>query len=457
MKRFFLSFVALIFATISFAQIEEFDASSFSKHDAKPVEDRSLLKKAKLVEDPFPPILYEDGHSYGRLIKNFNIIGHKVYYVSNPERGEWKRTDIITLSAQNMLKLETPVEKSYYNVIDILVLAEEKEELCNRLKVYEYVGDTTHYIERAFMAWKDKAYTFSKEEVIQMLRRCNAIYILQDDNNNLYYIPNGNRRWEHGEKRCGVALYPNLEKTENRMRITGLNIVTIDEFISVNSYEYYKNKFEGVELVKSAYYDPSYRRAFMDYSNEDLLEFVYFVEKVSIKDSKIALTIYNKKEDERSVYDLTDTFRKSKANDRHRNDSIDVIWPMPFALRVDADSLLHKWEQEELKAKREELARNERKRDELIRQYGAEYAQCIIDGRVCVGMTKQMCKEAKGTPDRIEKQVNLLGEVDVWIYTGERIMTLLGGESLIPFLPTIAVTFVNGKVTSVDEFSNSVL
>ena len=117
----------------------------------------------------------------------------------------------------------------------------------------------------------------------------------------------------------------------------------------------------------------------------------------------------------------------------------------PF--QSDADSLLKKWEQEELEQKRKELAKNEAKKQELFKKYGQKFAQGIIDGKVLVGMSKEMCKEAMGTPDETTKNTSNLGVIEVWTYS-------LGYRMFDGLVPITVVTFLDNKVTSVDEYSS---
>ena len=90
----------------------------------------------------------------------------------------------------------------------------------------------------------------------------------------------------------------------------------------------------------------------------------------------------------------------------------------------------------------------EKKKQSLTHKYGLKYAQDIIDGKASVGMSKEMCKEALGSPDEITKSTNSSGSVEIWVYS-------LYHKYYPSLYPIIVVTFTNEKVTSVNEYTDS--
>ena len=63
----------------------------------------------------------------------------------------------------------------------------------------------------------------------------------------------------------------------------------------------------------------------------------------------------------------------------------------------------------------ERLAKNKRKAN-LIRKYGTAIANLIIQGKVRIGMTKQMCLESWGEPDDINTTIGSYGTHEQWVY-----------------------------------------
>jgi hypothetical protein len=59
-------------------------------------------------------------------------------------------------------------------------------------------------------------------------------------------------------------------------------------------------------------------------------------------------------------------------------------------------------------------AKNKRKAD-LTRKYGASTANLILQGRIRVGMTKNMCRDSWGEPDDINKTITTYGTTEQWV------------------------------------------
>jgi len=57
-----------------------------------------------------------------------------------------------------------------------------------------------------------------------------------------------------------------------------------------------------------------------------------------------------------------------------------------------------------------------KRKADLTKKYGASNAKLIVEGKVRIGMTKAMCEEAWGSPDRINKTVGSWGTHEQWVY-----------------------------------------
>lgn len=60
-------------------------------------------------------------------------------------------------------------------------------------------------------------------------------------------------------------------------------------------------------------------------------------------------------------------------------------------------------------------AKNKRKL-ELAQKYGVSIADLIIQGKVQIGMTQEMCKEAWGNPYNINRTIGEFGTYEQWVY-----------------------------------------
>lgn len=60
-------------------------------------------------------------------------------------------------------------------------------------------------------------------------------------------------------------------------------------------------------------------------------------------------------------------------------------------------------------------AKNKRKAD-LTRKYGASIANLILQGKIRIGMTKNMCRDSWGEPNDINKTITTYGTSEQWVY-----------------------------------------
>jgi hypothetical protein len=56
-------------------------------------------------------------------------------------------------------------------------------------------------------------------------------------------------------------------------------------------------------------------------------------------------------------------------------------------------------------------------RQDCINKYGAKYGNHISEGKVLIGMTKEMCRLAWGDPNRVNKTTTSSGTIEQWVYS----------------------------------------
>ena len=52
----------------------------------------------------------------------------------------------------------------------------------------------------------------------------------------------------------------------------------------------------------------------------------------------------------------------------------------------------------------------------LSQKYGKENTKLILEGKVCIGWSKEMCRESWGQPERINKTTTVWGVQEQWVY-----------------------------------------
>lgn len=429
MKRLSLLFCLTMMAGGLVAQIEEFDANSFAQQNAKKVSATIFNKQQ------YPLELRNDND---RAQRPYNLLGHQLYCVRDRiEIGGYQPIHIIafTLTDNGTVGISKIQKGAYYDVVDILTSESEKTSLTTKLSSSKkFVGDTIHYLSiGGFGAKKEKVYTFQQKDIQTLLSKIirynrfdhAVIYVLKDKTGKLYYI------WFADTFRMQIA--------ESEYLSYGV-YANINNFISVTTYNHLKAKYEGKEIVVP---DLNYNNPFYEYINEHV---VYTAQKIILKDDLIALTYNKNDQGQQKVADLKYYYwaKLGVGKEQHANDSILAL--EGFVLRSEADSILAKWDKERLA----ELAKDEERKQEIIKKYGQKYGQDIIEGKATIGMSKEMCKLALGYPDDIAKRTSVDGNIEVWTYSRLH-------YHYPSLYPIIIVTFVNDKVSSVDEYKDGLL
>ena len=71
------------------------------------------------------------------------------------------------------------------------------------------------------------------------------------------------------------------------------------------------------------------------------------------------------------------------------------------------------------KAAAEASKRERERRTSILATYGEYYGNLILQGKVVIGMTKQQCIEALGTPRRINRTTTAYMIYEQWVYSGK--------------------------------------
>lgn len=99
-----------------------------------------------------------------------------------------------------------------------------------------------------------------------------------------------------------------------------------------------------------------------------------------------------------------------------------------FVLDILVDSIEYNVQLAEKKSAEEQWRKN------MVAKYGKELGNLIINRKVKLGMTKEMCRESWGDPNDINKTIGSWGTHEQWVYSG--------GNYLY---------FENGKLTSIQN------
>ena len=268
------------------------------------------------------------------------------------------------------------------------------------------------------------------------------IYVLENSGNT-YYVRYSARSKSRSD-RLKSAFYPKYALSPNQTLHslpTALPIYSahLSSFISVSSYNFLKEKYAGKECYCiGAINKEDIKR--------DVLNGVYKFEKVIVKDGEICGEVISVESNKKYYWEL-EIIRQRMIKDGAI--VVDSIMDLNcLCLKSDVDSLLTKWKYEEAQERLADERKQEQYRINMIQKYGENYGNLIAKGEICIGMTKDMCKEALGRPEQTNKVTNTLGVAEVWTYISnwaESVFLDIEDEEYM------FVTFIDGKITSITE------
>lgn len=66
--------------------------------------------------------------------------------------------------------------------------------------------------------------------------------------------------------------------------------------------------------------------------------------------------------------------------------------------------------------KTKDIAEKNKRKADLTRKYGASTTNLILQGKIRIGMTKNICRDSWGEPDSINKTITKYGTTEQWVY-----------------------------------------
>jgi hypothetical protein len=304
-----------------------------------------------------------------------------------------------------------------------------------------------------------------------MYKNISPIYVLKK-NDTIYYAEWFEEKYNRYDSRSRRDFSPQTSPLNN----SSFYLADISDFVSVKSYNMLKDMYIGKELVPIKTGDLHNKKEFIEQVEESS---IWTMKKLLLKGDDFYAECASDNQEKKGVIkkikhpyyisnnyiggyvpdyvDTTtvDTFSIFTIEDRRYEGRLCYSSYKDFILKSEADALITKWkyeeEQKRYKEEQERLA-DEKKQEEyrksMIRKYGEKYGNCIAKGEICIGMTKEMCKETLGIPHHTNKTTDILGEVEVWTYISnwaESVFFKIEEEEYM------FVTFMNGKVTSITE------
>ncbi len=436
MKKISILLFAVMMAGGLSAQIEEVSAEDYAPK-------KQDVKQKSIPQEQYPANL---------LKRPYDLMGQQLYCVQEEVETYYKPASIVSvvIYPDSTIGVKKIKKGAYYTVIDIISSQEQLHALQTRL-IQSKNYDKTPY--KCVWMNKEKTYQLTKtkkNDIPGFLSNGGSLYVLLDEAGIQYFV--AWRRAEYDDVKY-VRRYdiPSGFVTGAGNPVPYLCSPSIGDFISVNTYNYLKNKYTNKELVHCEYYDPKCQRYYSkeEYAKEEIKKkYIWKVEKVGVEKCQIVLVMDRDGYKEKRAYINEGVCVISAHNDTVPGVCFEGYSNAPFPMRSDIDSLMKRWYKEEQIKEAQARAERAKQKAEYVKKYGAKYAQNIIDGKVCVGMTKEMCLMAMGRPNNTSRSSNSLGVVEVWTYSTW--YQMFGGLA-----PIIVVTFLDDKVTSVDEYKEN--
>ena len=473
-----LLFAAMMAGSLS-AQIESFsEEDTFVSEPVKPAFNKfDYLQPFKGGMSPkircgiAHAIKNGDTPSSYQILAVYNLIGEQLFSVKDAKITS-KNNYYMIVNNKTNLALEKIQQGKYYTVKDILISKEDIDSLGTLFNELPFITDTLYYdldarklLDRTEPLPQDaKQCLVSKSAVLRLLQPAEsyiewptksqiinsrnfepeqAIYVLSDETGKECYIPLYTQyNYDVLSLKCEITIATRtfIFKSSEKVYVQMGELAQLDAFALVEGYTILKKIFENQRLI-----------------DRDKNE--YLCKKIALKDGQVVAAITDTLSTKVSYFQIVDfcdtklsywyddKIKVLAVGKQRNNNGEDEKVDFWFFTKHDMDSVEAKIAYEKQKAEQEARKKDERKRQDLIKKYGAKIGQSIADGKACVGMNKEQCQEAMGTPNSIAKDTNNLGAVEVWTYS-------LGYQMFGGIVPVTVVTFINGKVTSVKEYTS---
>ena len=468
MKRIIFLSIVTLFAISNYAQIETYESVSpknmISRGQTKTWQERKSQRLESIQQNTTYPLISLSSD----VNLNRYLIGDTLYSVRN----EKERKPIFALiSTNNSIRVSKLPVGEYFQVIDMIVCQQDKDSLFNSFnnktfveeKITIYDGQKPCQLKRTVQVGTENVVGFQKPIKAPiweaMYKYTYPIYVLKK-NDTIYYA-----EWFKERDRYDYWPRRDFSPQTSPLNNSSFYLADISDFVSVKSYNMLKDMYIGKELVPIKTGDLHNKKEFIEQIEESS---IWTMNKLLVKGEDFyAECASNNQEKKGIIEEIRHTnYISNKHSGRYVPDYVDTTTVdtfsvftirvgstthydfQEFILKREADALITKWKYEEEQERLADEKKQEQYRANMIQKYGEKYGNLIAKGEICVGMTKDMCRESLGRPEQTNKTTNVLGEVEVWTYISNWVMSVWYNIEEKEYM---YVTFMDGKVTSITE------
>ena len=502
MKRIIFLSIVTLFAISNYAQIETYESASpqstisfeevqkqypnLSEEEqielyfelrtggkAKTWQERKNQRLESIQQNTTYPLvnLSSDANFDWKKIKHINryLIGDTLYSVRN----EKERKPIFALiSTNNSIRVSKLPVGEYFQVIDMIVCQQDKDSLFNSFnnktfveeKITIYDGQKPCQLRKTVQVGTENVVGFQKPIKAPiweaMYKYTYPIYVLKK-NDTIYYAEWFEEKYNRYDSRSRRDFSPQTSPLNN----SSFYLADISDFVSVKSYNMLKDMYIGKELVPIETGDLHNKKEFIEQVEESS---IWTMKKLLVKGGDFYAECASNNQDKKGI--IEEIRHTNYISNKHFGDyvpdyvdttTVDTFSVFTirvgstthydfqeFILKREADALITKWKYEEEQKRLADEKKQEQYRANMIQKYGEKYGNLIAKGEICIGMTKDMCRESLGRPEQTNKTTNVLGEVEVWTYISNWVMSVWYNIEEKEYM---YVTFMDGKVTSITE------
>lgn len=491
MKRIIILSIVTLVAISNYAQIETYESASpkstisfeevQKQYPDLSLEEQVLLYrelisggKAKTWQERKSQRLesFQNNTTYP-LVSLSSDANHNRYLIGDTlysARNEKERKPIFALiSTNDSIRISKLPVGEYFQVIDMIVCKEDRDSLFNSFnnktfveeKITIYDGQKPCQLRKTVQVGTENVVGFQKPIKAPiweaMYKNISPIYVLKK-NDTIYYAEWFKERdWDDSRSRRSFSLqtFP--------FNNSSLYLADISDFVSVKSYNMLKDMYIGKELVPIEIGNLHNKKEFIEHVEESS---IWTMNKLLVKGEDFYVECASNNQEKKGIIkEIRHTnYISNKHCGRYVPDYVDTTTVdtfsvirvgstthydlQEFILKREADALITKWKYEEEQKRLADEKKQEQYRANMIQKYGEKYGNLIAKGEICVGMTKDMCRESLGRPEQTNKTTNVLGEVEVWTYISNWVMSVWYNIEEKEYM---YVTFIDGKVTSITE------
>ena len=500
MKRIIFLSIVTLFAISNYAQIETYESVSpkstisfeevqkqypdlsleeqvllyrelISGGKAKTWQERKHQRLESIQQNTTYPLisLSPDANFDWKNKKHINrfLVGDTLYSVRNEKNS---KPIFVLISTNNSVRISKLPVGEYFQVIDMLVCKEDKDSLFKSFnnktfveeKITIYDGQKPCQLRKTVQVGMEDVLGFPKPIKAPiweaMYKSISPIYVLKK-NDTIYYA-----EWFE-ENRRDDRFRRDFSPQTSPLNNSSFYLADISDFVSVKSYNMLKDMYIGKELVPIKTGDLHNKKEFIEQVEESS---IWTMKKLLVKGGDFYAECASNNQDKKGIIEEIrhTNYISNKHFGHYVPDYVDTTtvdtfsvftirvgsttnyYVQDFILKSEADALITKWKYEEEQERLADEKKQEQYRANMIQKYGEKYGNLIAKGEICIGMTKDMCRESLGRPEQTNKTTNVLGEVEVLTYISNWIMSVWYNIEEKEYM---YVTFMDGQVTSITE------